>query len=739
MATNTSTTGVFLNETYQKAVEADVAKQSRQLGVMEDQKKKLQKEIAAYEDMKERIRGLSDISKEIYSFKSPFRNLIGIGDAVGQYYTIAADRKATRNTTHSLDILGLAESLKFSSKPIGMNEQISTGNITLSINGRDISLDFAGGNLFAFKQAFDKVFKDEIKTTIVQKTKNNQVMIFEISKTGSMNVVDKVVDETDALAPLNLFTTRNYQYLKYIFGKNSMNELKDLSENIETNYFVKNDMLIMQAENKISVPLKREANGNENLTLSLTIRIAENGATDFDAPLLPPVVNLGTAIKIPNQGVQFNKIDGVKFADIEIYGESIFPFTEDRPFENAKKFNEALEREKQNNENKTAEAPLPVNGIDATIIGIKYVNDKGQTLEKYFALPTISADWQRLSIPIGTEFNEDDILTDFILINKNKAYTIFCKDILIEDKNKTEYVPNYLLSEAKDSRIIIDGVEVRSDSNEIKNALEGITVVAKKTTEGETTFVVDADKNKIAAVIVDFINAYNYLIEFANTTLKTPLSQDIKENIDDMSRTELIDLAIQNNLNLDPEISDTALRRTVSYIGVFNGNVTVTSMVQKLQQTMFDIYPTKYKEEFALLSQIGINRGKAGEEWQTIRSGLFRIDEDIFIAKIETVSDGVEELFASASDPESLIPNNGVAFKIAEIADSYSRTRGIIDTTVISSKDKLEYLNTRITKEKDKIALYRKAQESKYMKMENDLKNAEREMKRLDQTQRQSN
>ncbi len=732
MSTNSS--AYLLEDNYRNAVDAEVAKESKQLDRMRSQKTSVQRQIAAYEEISSRINTLNQASKDIYSFNSPFRNLVGIGDGVGEYYDVFANRTAQRNSEHAIEIKSIAKSQKFASKPFSMKENIAAGDVSMTIGTNKKTLSFEGGSLVDFKRAFDKEFSNEAKTTIVQKTKNLQVIIFEIIKTGISNSVTNFEDTSNIISNLNLFSIRDYQYLNFIFSTENINEIKDLSENLSTNYFVKNDFLIMNGVNKISLNLNTEAIGNANLTLSLSAKIQDSNITnDTSSPIITNTINVTNEIVIPNQSLDFNNVDSIKFGDIELQGESLSPFAEERAFENAKDYNQSLTNEKYNqNGGEGVQPPAQTGSLDYTLIAIKYINTEGVDQEKYFQLPTITADWQRLSIPLTSTLTEDDIITDVIIMNNNRSYSLYVKDVLIEEKQRTEYVANYPIDEARDARIIIDGIEVSSESNEIKDAIEGVNVIAKKITDKSMNFNINIDKEKVAAVIVDFVGAYNYALEFANITLQRPLERDVMGSIDDMNRTELLDIATENNISVSDEVSDDMLRRYLSYIGIFNGNVTINTLKQKMQLLVVSPYPTKYGAEIALLSQIGIDRGKVGEAWENMQAGFLKIDEDLFLEKVETYTDGVEELFVSSSNPESSVPNDGVAFKMSNTVDYYSRRRGIIDTTVQSSKEQITAFTRQIEKEVDRVNEYRKRREGVYYNMDAQLKSAERETKSLE-------
>ena len=729
-----ATTGAFLDEVYQNAVEAEVNKRSTTLSNLADNAKDYQREISAYEDLKARLDTLSTASKELYGFRSPFRNFVGTGDGIPDYFTVTANRLAN-TTTYDIAIRDIAASQKFSSKAFNMADTLPAGKIVLKIGEEETTIDFAGGSLVNLQKTMDKAFGKKIKTTITQKSRTLQVLTMDLVKTGSKNIVEVVSDDSGILKELNMFTRRPYRYLGHIFNQELLSKWEDESDNLTTKYMVKNDFIVLQGENKLSLPLHREAEANENITLSITARVSDSLDDAEEPPIMPPTVDLS----IPDTGVTFNKIDSVIYKDVELYGEGLSPADSSRTFEDIKKYKEALEAERKAKEGVEAEAPEPIDatGFNAEIIGVKYINKAGDEVEKFFALPTISSSWQRLNIPIGGQFEEGDVITEVVLINKNAGYNVFYKDLLIEDMGREEDAPNYLISEATDARASIDGVDVLSDTNEFNDVVNGLNITAKKVTPEAFATTIEVDKEKVVDGIVNFISAYNDVIDLLNDTTQRPLSRDIRDGIENMNRTELIDLATTLGVEYNPEMADSALKKKLYYVGVFSGNTLVSTISQRIRMIVADSYETEYGEELALLDQIGINRGNAGEEWSKVKKGFLQVDEEKFMNKIDTQMDGIEELFSNDITGDD-IPDTGVAYTMSDFVTPYSQTRGIVENSIMMTRNRLEDNKKRMDDEKDRIEEYRQQRLASYYKMQGELQQAERERKRLESSLNQN-
>ena len=732
-----ATSEAFLEEVYKNAVDAEVIKRSSTLSNLLDNARDYQREISAYEDLKSRLDSLSSASKELYGFRSPFKNFVGRGEGVPEYFSVTANRMAN-TTTYDIEIKELANSEKFSSKAYNMNDKLPAGNIKLKIGEDEYSIDFAGGSLVDLQKALNKEFGKKVKTTITQKSRNLQVLTIDLVKTGSKNIAEVISDDAGILKELNMFTRRNYRYLGHIFNQELIGKWKDESDNLTTNYMIKNDFLVLKGINKLSMPLHREAEANENITISITARASDtlDETAEEIVPVMPPTVDLS----IPDTGIIFDKIDSVRFKDVELYGEGLSPADSVRTFEDVKRYKEALENEKKEKDGAVAEVPEAIDetGFNSEIIGVKYINKSGDEVEKFFALPTISSEWQRLNIPIGSQFEDGDVITQIVLINKNPNYNVFYKDLLVEDTGREEDAPNYLISEATDARASIDGIDILSESNEFNDAVNGLNITAIKPTPQAFSTTIEVNREAVVDAIVNFVSAYNSLIDFLNDSTQRPLTREVRNSLDEMNRTDMNDLATTLQISFNSEMSDSDLRKKLFYIGVFSGNTLVGTISQRVKAIVADSYETDYGEELALLDQIGINRGNAGEDWTVVKKGFLQIEEEKFMNKIETQMDGVEELFANDTTGDN-VPNTGAAFTMNDFITPYSQTRGIVDNSISVARARLENNQRRVDSERERIEQYREERLASYYRMQSDLQQAERDRKRLESMQNQNN
>jgi len=710
----------FLEDVYQKAVDAEVEVKSSALKNLRDTSRIYQRQIAAYEDLRTRLTSLSEASRALYGFRSPFRSFVGNGEGIPEYFTVTANRTAS-DSVHEIEIKQIARSQKFSSKAYNMNDELPSGTLVLKIGENEKTIEFEGGKLIAFQKKLLKEFGKDIKVMVTQKSRNLQVLTIDLVATGSTNILEVVSDSSNILGELNMLTKRPYRYLGHTFNKKFLNKWSDDSDNISEEYSIVKDFIILDGINKVSTPLDKETQESTNVTISFSVRMNDklNDA--------PPISISKKTFSIPDTGILYDDIDSVVYGDIELFGEGLSPGENNRNLEKNKNLNKKLK------ENIVPDEPEPIdNGFFNTeVIGVRFINEDGEEHEKFFDIPTINESWEELTIEIGDKFTEGDIILDVILINNNENYEIYYKDLLLEDTLKIEDAPNFPIENAQDSRIALNDIDILSENNEFENVLDGLSIIAKKVTDGAISTTVRADEDKIIDAIVYFINSYNSVVELLNETMMRPLPRDIRDEISDMNRVDLTDLLTTLDIIFDPESSDDALIKKLNYVGVFNGNTSVSGIQQKIYMSIIETYPTSYGEELTLLEQIGISRGGAGDSWEDIKKGYLQVNEDKFTEVFETKLDGIEELFSYDTDNDNL-PNTGVAYSMDESIRPYAQTRGIVDNAIIVAKERLETNGEQITKEREKIANFRNERESAYYNMQSELRNAERERRSLE-------
>ena len=184
-----------------------------------------------------------------------------------------------------------------------------------------------------------------------------------------------------------------------------------------------------------------------------------------------------------------------------------------------------------------------------------------------------------------------------IMLTPNKSSLKFDSD---NDLGPIETIRARQIQAGTDASLTIDGIEITTSSNMVKNIIPGITLNLKKA-ESDTTInlTVTRDYGLISSKIEEFVNTYNEAIEAINTQLK--YNEETKEPG-------------------GPLFGDSTLRTIKS-----NLNQIILNKISGLS------------ENFSTLGLIGIKIGKDGK---------LSIDKDVLKKYLESNFDDVRRLFA---------------------------------------------------------------------------------------------
>ncbi|MGM8848894.1 flagellar filament capping protein FliD [Salinicola halophyticus] len=205
--------------------------------------------------------------------------------------------------------------------------------------------------------------------------------------------------------------------------------------------------------------------------------------------------------------------------------------------------------------------------------------------------------------------------------------------------------------EAQDAELTVNGIDITSQSNTVKGALEGVTFDLTSTTSGAETLKVSKDTESMTKAVKAFVTAYN---SFQSTS---------------------------DALTSYDSESDTA--------GALLGNSTMRTIESRLRSVL------GYSDgdgTFSMLSDLGIERQL---------DGTLEVDDDKLSEAISSDSDAVSQFFAgvdgksglSASIDDTMgtilddggllqIATDGIDSTLDRLGDRYTRMQESIDSTV---------------------------------------------------------
>lgn len=731
MATNT--TSIYLEETLKKAIDAEVSKKSQPLESAKKRRTQFQREASAYESVREKLTVLNNASKELFGFRSPFKTLKGIGEGVGEYFDITAARDAER-TPHTVEVKSVAKNHKFASRPISKSEQIPAGTVTVRVGGLERTIAFKGGSPAAFIKALEKELGEELKLTLVQKDRDNQVIVFDVIKTGIKNRFQVIKDESGVLKWLDLFGERRNLYLDYTFAKSRENELT-VENDAEQKHVIRDDVLTLKPKNKISVPLSREAEVKPGLTISLLMRALSIPKKIARAEVVTNKTD-GTdsaSSVISSDSLAFDKLSGVMFGEITLDAETVVPFGDwAKPKVAAASNTNAAPTNAATNVSAAATNAVPETGaFNGAILGVGYVDANGTPKEKFFSITNINGNFQKYSVVMDSLFAEGDIIRRVIFYNPNEEHEVSYRAVVVENAKSAEIVSKHPVQDPENAKILIDGVAIERDSNDMKDVAGGVTVHPKKKTDAPKTFTLEPDKEVIVGRIVEFIKAYNNAMLTLNNATATPPGETATAGIDDMKKGDLAALADRLGIDHDDETSETELRRRIMMRGVFTGVFSINNVRQKVKDAVIVAYPTRLSRDLTLLAQIGVSAGKPGSDWETVKKGYLTIDEKLFLEQLDKNVEGAADLFGYDAAGGDGIIDDGAAFKLSELLTPYVRSRGILDDSSAMAKQKAKDEDKNIEKQTQALSDYRAKREMDYGRMQAEMKKGERMQRQL--------
>lgn len=160
------------------------------------------------------------------------------------------------------------------------------------------------------------------------------------------------------------------------------------------------------------------------------------------------------------------------------------------------------------------------------------------------------------------------------------------------------------MSPAQDARVVIDGIVVTSHTNEVKDAISGITLTLNKTTTANDEFKLDVsnDKSSVQSAISTFVDSYNALMK----TLTSMTAYDADKKV----------------------------------AGALQGDSGARSIVEQLRSVMASV--VEGNDGMSTLSSIGISMQKDGTfKTDAVKLNKAATDNFAGLSRLLTSDDGI--------------------------------------------------------------------------------------------------
>lgn len=243
----------------------------------------------------------------------------------------------------------------------------------------------------------------------------------------------------------------------------------------------------------------------------------------------------------------------------------------------------------------------------------------------------------------------------YINLSTDEGSTIL-KDIgLSQDK----------LEKGKNAKLLVNGIEIESNSNEVKDAVHGLTINLQKVTDKEEVITVSQDYEKIEDAISKFVDQYNSTLAFIEEKIETG----------------------------DPEIPGSG--------GDLRGDASLQRLQKELRKLVTDVIKVP-GSNIRDISELGVTT--------VDKKGDLKFDKDLFREYMKKDPESVKNFFNNKSDGKDI----GYVERLNIEIDGFISTKnGIIKSKNESFDRVLKDLNTRIDKFNERM----EKKEEYYIKM----------------------
>jgi flagellar hook-associated protein 2 len=145
----------------------------------------LAKRKTAWQDFNRSLTTLREGARGLYGFENPFNDRI-VDSSDAKAITATATRQAIDEKL-AVAVKRIATADRFLSRSLGRDFAVDAGEYVFSVGGKEIKLAYSGGSLKDFAEALTRKGGEHLRASVVNDTKDTQVLLVESRKTGAEN------------------------------------------------------------------------------------------------------------------------------------------------------------------------------------------------------------------------------------------------------------------------------------------------------------------------------------------------------------------------------------------------------------------------------------------------------------------------------------------------------------------------------------------------------------------------
>jgi flagellar hook-associated protein 2 len=610
---------------------------------------------------------LQTSAKSLFGFQNPFSEHIS-ESSKPEIVTATASRNSNVED-FSLIVKQKASGDRFISQSLPIDYRVPSGDYTFRIGDEDVNLRYRGGKLDDFIKRLNAKDETLLRASLIRNRADSQVLLIESVKTGSSNSLFFMEDSISFGIETGLIKNARGESGEFSITANSVKNWES-TENPSTYEFLDNNMIIKSGAS-LTLPLNSPLEASAGAILEIEYYVNTIPESDFKTP--------------PPPGPEIPEIPGINYQGIQINSSS-YAF-------NTPQWEEPA-------------PPLRVDDMNVFFADTESGLVTLPPIEDYTTL-------QKVQIPLGSESN---IIKSLNVRNNNNYREIVLHSAKITNPSlRGDYEAVNPLNNASDAIILMNGIEVVRETNNIDDLIPGLTLNLHSSSPENVTISVKPDTELAKEQLINFVYRYNEMMTrlaiLTNSDKTNTAIIDEKENYTTTEREEAI-----------------------KQLGLFRGEYSLVRLKNTLQTIIASPYETSAGRDLTLLKQLGISTNETGSGSATDSSrlrGYLEINEETLDQVLQERQEAIKELFGMDTDGD-LIIDTGIGKRLDEQLTAYTQTGGYYSTKVSSIDYDIENKRDDISDYKDKMETYEQNLRRKYGNMETMLNQLESSSNSID-------
>lgn len=456
--------GVTSKVNTQKIIDALMEVERQPLKRMQADADLLASRKTAWQDLNRSFAALREEARGLFGFENPFNDRI-VDSSNAKAVVATATRQAVDETL-SVTVTRIATADRFLSRSLGRDFVVEAGEYVFSVGGKEIRLAYSGGSLKDFAEALTRKGGELLRASVVNDTKDTQVLLVESKKTGAENRLVFSGAAADLGVKTGMLERRTTASREIALTERAVAAWAKTLD--PSQYRLADGVLTLEPGAELKVPVQPSVALDERMVLELSVKVEVLSEEQVTAAA-------PTGPRVPETG-------SIDFGGVHIEsGRSQAPLP---PWEAPRQ-------------------PEKVN--DPQVL---FLESGG----KLVALPGLedSGGFQKITIEVGKLADSIDSLD---LRNRNTHRRISITDVaLVDVTQRGDYAAVNAVSEASDAVLSLDGIEVTRPSNVIDDVVPGVTLTLKAPSKESVDLTVHRDAEAIKGTVLSLVGAYNRII-----------------------------------------------------------------------------------------------------------------------------------------------------------------------------------------------------------------------------------